>query len=64
METVTLSPNFQIVIPQVIRKSLHLKPGEKFQVLCYAGRIEFIRVRPIQETRGFLRGMDTSIERG
>ena len=64
MDTVTLSPKFQVVIPQAIREALRLAPGEKFRVLRYADRIEFIPVRPIQQMRGYLRGMNTSIERG
>ena len=63
MDTVTLSPKFQVVIPQAIREALHLTPGEKLRVLRYADRVEFIPVRPIQQMRGFLRGMDTTIER-
>jgi AbrB family looped-hinge helix DNA binding protein len=63
MNTVTLSPKFQVVIPQAIREALHLTAGEKFRVLRYADRVEFIRIRPIREMRGFLRGMDTTIER-
>ena len=63
MNTVTVSPKFQVVIPQAIREELALKPGEKMQVLRYDDRVELIRIRPIQELRGFLRGMDTTIER-
>lgn len=63
MNTVTLSPKFQVVIPQAIRKVLNLKPGEKLRVLRYGDRVEFIPLRAIQEMRGFLRGMDTTIER-
>jgi AbrB family looped-hinge helix DNA binding protein len=63
METVTVSPKFQIVIPRTIRKSLDIQPGQKVQVIRYGNRIELIPVRPIQETRGFLRGIDTTVER-
>lgn len=63
MDTVTLSPKFQVVIPQAIRAALQLKAGEKLRVLRYGDRVEFIPVRPIQQMRGFLRGMDTGIER-
>ena len=61
MITVTLSPKFQVVIPQSIREALGLTAGEKLNVLRYANRVEFIPVRPMQEMRGFLRGMDTTI---
>ena len=63
MNTVTVSPKFQVVIPRAIRKDLRLKAGEKLRVLRYADRMEFIPVRPIKQMRGFLRGMDTGIER-
>ena len=54
---------FQVVIPLAIREALHLTPSEKLRVLAYSDRVEFIPVRPSQQMRGFLRGMDTSIER-
>ena len=63
MSTVTISPKFQVVIPQAIREALHLVPGEKLRVLRHSNRVEFIPVRPIQEMRGFLKNMDTTIER-
>ena len=63
METVTVSPKFQIVIPRTIRKSLDIQPGQKIQVIRYGNYIELIPLRPIQETRGFLRGIDTTVER-
>ena len=63
MDTVTLSPKFQVVIPLAIREALHLTPGEKLRVMRYSDRVEFIPVRPIQQMRGFLRGMDTTIGR-
>jgi len=63
MSTVTISPKFQVVIPQAIREALQLMPGEKLRVVRYANRVEFIPVRPIQEMRGFLKNMDTTVER-
>jgi AbrB family looped-hinge helix DNA binding protein len=62
MNTVTLSTKFQVVIPQAIREALHLTAGEKLRVLHYADRVEFIPVRPIQQMRGFLRGMDATLD--
>lgn len=63
METVTVSPKFQVVIPRTIRKSLGIRPGQKIQVIRYENRIELISLGPIQETRGFLRGIDATVER-
>jgi len=63
MPRVTVSPKFQVVIPREVRVSLGLRPGEQLQVFCYGDRIELIPVRPIREMRGFLKGIDTRVER-
>ena len=63
MNTVTISPKFQVVIPKAIRQSLGLQPGQKIQAILYENRIELIPVQPMQSMRGFLRGIDTSVER-
>jgi AbrB family looped-hinge helix DNA binding protein len=63
METVKVSPKFQIVIPRAVRKSIDIHPGEKVQVIPYENRIELIPIKPIGESRGFLKGIDTTIER-
>lgn len=63
MDTVTISPKYQVVIPSRVRDSLGVKPGQKVKVILYNNRIEMIPVRPIEESRGFLKGIDTSVER-
>ena len=63
MEAVTISPKFQVVIPRTIRETLKLKPGLKVQVLVYGNRIELIPIREISEMRGFLKGINTEVER-
>lgn len=63
MATVTVSPKFQVVIPQEVREALDLRPGEKLQVFQYDRRIELVPIRPIREMRGFLRGIDTAVDR-
>jgi AbrB family looped-hinge helix DNA binding protein len=63
MLTVTLSPKFQVVIPKEIRDALGLRPGQKMRVIEYEGRIELIPDRDISELRGFLKGIDTRLER-
>ena len=63
MQTVKVSPKYQVVIPRDVRKSLHIRPGQKMHVLGYDGRIEFIIDREISELRGFLKGINTSFER-
>ena len=63
MDTVTISPKYQVVIPQAVREALKLTPGEKMRVLQFGNRVELIRVRDTRELRGLLVGMDTIIER-
>ena len=63
MSSVIISPKYQIVIPRKIRDSMQLKPGQKVQVILYGKRIELIPERKISEMRGFLKGINTKIER-
>lgn len=63
MQSVTLSPKYQVVIPKTIREALKLCPGQKIQVIEYNGRIELIPERDISELRGFLMGIDTEFKR-
>jgi AbrB family looped-hinge helix DNA binding protein len=63
MKTVVLSPKYQVVIPKAVRRSTGLRPGQKMQVIAYGERIEMIPLREAKELRGFLQGIDTTIER-
>lgn len=63
MQTVTVSPKYQVVIPKTIRETLQLRPGQKMRVVEYGGRIELIPDRDIKELRGFLKGINTEFER-
>ncbi len=63
METVTISPKFQIVIPKRIRERLKLRPGQKIQAILYEDRIELVPVRPARKLKGFLKGIDTDVLR-
>jgi len=58
MDTVTVSPKFQVVIPRKVRELLGVKRGQKMTVLAYDNRIVLIPVRPIQEARGVLKDID------
>jgi AbrB family looped-hinge helix DNA binding protein len=63
MDTVTVSPKYQIVIPKSVRSAMQLSPGQKVQVVAYDNRIELIPVRSARSMRGFLDGIDTEVPR-
>jgi AbrB family looped-hinge helix DNA binding protein len=63
MDTVIVSPKYQVVIPRRIRERTRIRPGERLQVISFDDRIELIPVRPMRSTLGFLRGLDASFVR-
>ena len=63
MTTVTISESFQVVIPQDMRESPAIRPGQKIEVIVREGRAEFVPVREMKAMRGFLRGIDTRVPR-
>ena len=63
VETVTISPKFQVVIPKSIREGLDLHPGQKIQAIQYGDRVELVPVKPARQMKGFLRGIDTNVPR-
>ncbi|MCF6257936.1 MAG: AbrB/MazE/SpoVT family DNA-binding domain-containing protein [Gammaproteobacteria bacterium] len=63
MLSVTVSPKFQVVIPKEVRESMGIVSGQKIQMLTYRNRIELIPIRPMKKLKGFLKGIDTDIDR-
>ena len=63
MNTVLVSPEFEVVIPVSIQRSLHLQPGQAVQVIEFNNRVELIPLRPMQQARGMLRGINTILPR-
>ena len=63
MEAVKISPKFQVVIPKRLRRALKLVPGQRVQMVVYGDRIEMIPLRTLSEMKGFLKGIDTAVER-
>lgn len=63
MNVVTISPKYQVVIPRSVRERLQLEPGQKVQAIVYGDRVELIPLRTARSLRGFVRGIDTSVDR-
>ena len=63
METVTVSPEFQVAIPQAIREALGIQLGQRVQIMLYQSRIELLPLRSVREMHGFLKGIATTVER-
>ena len=57
METVKVSPKFQVVIPKRVREELQLKPGQELQIYILDQTIRLHRPRSIKELRGIAKGM-------
>ncbi len=63
MEAVKISPKFQVIISKRLRDALKLSPRQKVQMVVYGNRIEMVPLNAISEMNGFLKGIDTTVER-
>jgi AbrB family looped-hinge helix DNA binding protein len=57
METVKVSPKFQVVIPKALREELELKPGEELQIYVLDKTLRLQRPQPIKDLRGIAKGL-------
>lgn len=62
MDTVKLSPKYQVMIPRSVREAMGLRPGQEVAVIRYRGRIELVPVSPVSEMRGMLRGIEATVD--
>lgn len=63
MNTVKVSPKYQVEIPPHVRESMGIQIGQKMNVFQHENYIVFIPVRPVQEARGVLEGIDTIVKK-
>ena len=54
--TVTVSPKYQIVIPQEVRERMNIQPGQKVTFVEWQGTIAIVPVLQNEEGFGFLKG--------
>ena len=63
METVTVSPKFQVVIPLAVRERLKLRAGTKMMVVDFNGGLRLMPLRSAAELRGIARGVQPDVPR-
>ena len=63
MPKLRVSSDFTIPIPKEVRDALDIVPGQEIQLVRSGDRIELVPLRSMDEARGFLKGMSTTIER-
>jgi len=59
MDTVKVSPKFQVVIPQEVRERAGIKPGDRMVVLQKGDVIYLVRVGDIKSRKGFAKGVSS-----
>ncbi len=52
-----MSSKYQIVIPKEVRQQLHIRTGQKLQVILRDGVICLVPEVDLQDLRGVLKGM-------
>lgn len=62
MNTVTLSPKFQVVIPLAVRKSMGLAVGTRLVVTQRGKAIELVPVPTLAELKAELKGCGSKLE--
>jgi AbrB family looped-hinge helix DNA binding protein len=60
MSKARVSSRYQVVIPKEVREGMSLRPGQEMQVIRKGNLIILVPDRPLEEMRGFLKGMKTT----
>jgi AbrB family looped-hinge helix DNA binding protein len=60
MDAVTVSPKFQIVIPERVRRAEHIRPGDKLAVIVKHGVMHLVPIPPLEKSKGLHRRIDLS----
>ena len=58
MDTGTVSPKCQVVIPERIREEFHIRAGDRMAVVVRHAILHYVPVRPFDKTKGMTPGLD------
>jgi AbrB family looped-hinge helix DNA binding protein len=61
--TVTVSPKYQIVIPQEVRDKMNIKPGQRVMFMEWRGAYVLVPVLTPDDAFGVLKGHAVTVER-
>lgn len=61
--TVTVSPKYQIVIPQEVRERMNVKPGQRVMFMEWRGNYVLVPVLSPDEAFGMFKGQPVDIQR-
>ncbi len=56
MDTVTVSTEFQVVLPEQVRRRIGIRAGDQLAVIAKHGVITLVPVRPFEASRGVFQG--------
>lgn len=55
----TVSPKYQVVIPERLREEFHIRAGDKMAVIVKHGTLHCVPVRPFEQTKRMTPGLDS-----
>ncbi len=58
MQTVKVSPKFQVVIPKALRERLKLRPGQELTIYEMDGQLRLEIPQKLRNLRGVARGLE------
>nr|WP_310524636.1 AbrB/MazE/SpoVT family DNA-binding domain-containing protein [Polymorphobacter sp.] len=63
MSSVTVSPKYQVVIPQDVRNALHIKPGQRLTAMVWDGHIALVPVPTLDELQAMFKDIPNDFKR-
>ncbi|HEX8829938.1 MAG TPA: AbrB/MazE/SpoVT family DNA-binding domain-containing protein [Longimicrobium sp.] len=63
MEVAVVSEDYAVMLPAKVCQHLGIRPGQQMAVFVDGGRMVMMPINVPDEPRGFLHGIDTSVDR-